>query len=88
LLTVWMPRQRWYGTKGRDPRLTLVADWQLLAPRTRVLLVRDDAVTPAALYQVPVSQREPDAVLPGSLIGPAGDGLVWSDAVTAPDFTD
>ncbi|MGC0370488.1 maltokinase N-terminal cap-like domain-containing protein [Microbacterium sp. SLBN-111] len=88
LLTVWMPRQRWYGTKGRDPRLTLVAEWELLAPRTRVLLVRDEAVTPAALYQVPVSQREPDAVLPGSLIGPAGDGLVWSDAVTDPTFTD
>jgi predicted trehalose synthase len=88
LLAVWMPRQRWYGTKGRDPRLTLVADWQLETPATRVLLVRDDAVTPAAVYQVPVSQRDPDGVLPGSLIGPGDDGRVWSDGVTDPAFTD
>ncbi|MFF8185737.1 phosphotransferase [Microbacterium sp. NPDC016588] len=88
LLTVWMPRQRWYGTKGRDPRLTLVADEELVIPGTRVLLVRDEAVTPASVYQVPVSQRDPDAVLPGSLIGPAGDGRVWADAVTDPAFTD
>lgn len=88
LLTVWMPRQRWYGTKGRDPRLTLVADWELVTPATRVLLVRDEAVTPAAVYQVPVSQRDPEAVLPGSLIGPADDGRVWTDAVTDPVFTD
>ena len=88
LLTVWMPRQRWYGTKGRDPRLTLVADWALTPSATRVLLVRDEAVTPAALYQIPVSQRDPDAVLPGSLIGPAEDGRVWADAVTDPAFTD
>ncbi len=88
LLTVWMPRQRWYGTKGRNPQLTLVAEWPLVAPSTRVLLVRDEAVSPAALYQVPVSLRDPDVVLPGSLIGPADDGRVWADAVTDPSFTD
>lgn len=88
LLAAWMPRQRWYGTKGRDPRLTLVADWPLETPATRVLLVRDDAVTPSAVYQVPVSQRDPDVVLPGSLIGPGDDGRVWSDAATDPAFTD
>ena len=88
LLAAWMPRQRWYGTKGRDPRLTLVADWQLETPAMRVLLVRDSAVTPAATYQVPVSQRDPEVVLPGSLIGPGDDGRVWSDAATDPAFTD
>ncbi|MBN9212220.1 MAG: hypothetical protein BGO45_11010 [Microbacterium sp. 71-36] len=88
LLTVWMPRQRWYGTKGRDPRLTLVADAESVIPATRVLLVRDDAVSPAAVYQVPVSLRDPETVLPGSLIGPADDGRVWADAVTDPAFTD
>lgn len=88
LLAVWMPRQRWYGTKGRDPRLTLVADWELDAAASRLLLVRDEAVSPAVLYQIPVSLRDPDGVLPGSLIGPAEDGLVWSDATTDPAFTD
>ncbi|WP_396644669.1 aminoglycoside phosphotransferase [Microbacterium sp.] len=88
LLAVWMPRQRWYGTKGRDPQLTLIAEWELVVPGTRVLLVRDEAVTPAAVYQVPVSQRDAEVVLPGSLIGPADDGRVWSDAATDPAFTD
>lgn len=88
LLTVWMPRQRWYGTKGRDPLLTLVADWELDSPATRILLVRDDAASPPVTYQIPVSQREPEHVLPGSLIGPAADGRVWSDATTDPAFTD
>lgn len=88
LLSAWMPRQRWYGTKGRDPRLTLVAEWELSAPDSRLLLVRDDAVAPAAVYQVPVSVREPDDVLPGSLIGPTADGRVWTDATTDPRYTD
>lgn len=88
LLAVWMPRQRWYGTKGRDPRLTLVADWELDAAASRLLLVRDEAVSPAVLYQIPVSLRDPDEVLPGSLIGPADDGRVWSDATTDTAFTD
>lgn len=88
LLAAWMPRQRWYGTKGRDPRLTLVAEWELAAPDARLLLVRDDAVAPATVYQIPVSLREPDGVLPGSLIGAGADDRVWTDATTDPRFTD
>ncbi|MFG6278375.1 phosphotransferase [Microbacterium sp. 5K110] len=88
LLAVWMPRQRWYGTKGRDPQLTLVAEWKLDAAASRLLLVRDDAATPPVVYQVPVSRRDPEGVLPGSLIGPADEGRVWSDATTDGAFTD
>ncbi|MBD8218510.1 aminoglycoside phosphotransferase [Microbacterium sp. CFBP 13617] len=88
LLAVWMPRQRWYGTKGRDPRLTIVADWALDATDTRLLLVRDDAAAPAILYQVPVVVRAEGSVLPGSLIGAADEGRVWADATTDPAFTD
>ncbi|MDQ1121833.1 maltokinase N-terminal cap-like domain-containing protein [Microbacterium trichothecenolyticum] len=87
-LAVWMPRQRWYGTKGRDPQLTVVADWTLDAPDTRLLLVRDDAAAPAILYQVPVVVRAEGSVPPGSLIGAAGDARVWADATTDAAFTD
>ncbi|WP_154096421.1 maltokinase N-terminal cap-like domain-containing protein [Microbacterium testaceum] len=87
LLAVWMPRQRWYGTKGRDPQLTLVADWPLDDADARLLLVRDDAVQPAIVYQVPVAVRDEGTVLPGSLIGPAAEGQVWADATTDDAFT-
>ncbi|WP_298872067.1 aminoglycoside phosphotransferase [uncultured Microbacterium sp.] len=86
LLAVWMPRQRWYGTKGRDPRLTVVADWTLDAG-ARLLLVRDEAVQPAIVYQVPIARRPEGSVPPGSLIGPASDDEVWADATTDPGFT-
>lgn len=87
LLAVWMPRQRWYGTKGRDPRLTVVADWPL-DDDVRLLLVRDEAVQPAIVYQVPVVQRPEGSVPPGSLIGASADGRVWADATTDAGFTD
>ncbi|MEV8136315.1 maltokinase N-terminal cap-like domain-containing protein [Microbacterium aurantiacum] len=69
-LTAWMPRQRWYATKGRSPRLRMVSWWdfepagptesvsdadQVLFVRT--YLVADDASDPAVLYQVPVVAR-------------------------------
>jgi len=88
LLAVWMPRQRWYGTKGRDPRLSLVASWELTTPQTLLLLVRDEAVEPAIVYQVPVVSRPVGTVPPGSLIGTAGEGTVWADATTDDAFTD
>ncbi|MCI9856605.1 maltokinase N-terminal cap-like domain-containing protein [Microbacterium proteolyticum] len=87
LLAVWMPRQRWYGTKGRDPRLTIVADWPL-DDDVRLLLVRDEAVHPAIVYQVPVAVRAEGSVPPGSLIGASGEGQVWTDATTDAGFTD
>jgi hypothetical protein len=87
LLAVWMPRQRWYGTKGRDPRLTVVADWPL-DDDVRLLLVRDEAVHPAIVYQVPVAVRAEGSVPPGSLIGASGEGQVWTDATTDAGFTD
>lgn len=87
-LAFWMPRQRWYGTKGRDPRLTVVADWPLDDAGAHLLLVRDEAVQPAIVYQVPVVRRSEGSVPPGSLIGPAADGQVWADATTDSAFTD
>ncbi|MFJ4039167.1 aminoglycoside phosphotransferase [Microbacterium sp. NPDC090007] len=87
-LAFWMPRQRWYGTKGRDPRLTVVADWPLDGADAHLLLVRDEAVQPAIVYQVPVARRAEGSVPPGSLIGPAPDGQVWADATTDAAFTD
>ncbi|MDF2665929.1 MAG: uncharacterized protein K0R81_1779 [Microbacterium sp.] len=88
LLAVWMPRQRWYGTKGRDPRLSVVASWEVAAPETRILLVRDDVAEPSVVYQVPVVKRPAGSVPPGSLIGPASDDTVWADATTDEAFTD
>lgn len=87
LLAVWMPRQRWYGTKGRDPRLTVVADWPV-DDDVRLLLVRDEAVHPAIVYQVPVAIRAEGSVPPGSLIGTSGEGQVWTDATTDAGFTE
>ncbi|MEV8239057.1 phosphotransferase [Microbacterium testaceum] len=88
LLAVWMPRQRWYGTKGRDPRLSLVASWPLVEQDMLLLLVRDDAAVPAIVYQVPVVKRPVGTVPPGSLIGAESDGGVWADATTDEAFTD
>lgn len=69
-LTAWMPRQRWYATKGRSPRLRMVSWWDVepgasatsVADAGEVLFVRtylvaDDASDPAVLYQVPVVAR-------------------------------
>ena len=50
LLAVWMPRQRWYGTKGRDPQLTLVADWPLDDADARLAKIQQ---------QVPQTERSP-----------------------------
>ncbi|MEX0151262.1 maltokinase N-terminal cap-like domain-containing protein [Microbacterium sp. LMI1-1-1.1] len=88
LLTVWMPQQRWYGSKGRQPRLTLIASWELDAPGTHLLLVQDATTAPPVLYQVPVVERTPDAAPSPSVIGPAAEGRVWMDATVDEAFTD
>ena len=82
-----MPRQRWYGTKGRAPVLRIIADWHLTGIDAHLLLVHDTAARPAVLYQVPLARR-PAADAPAtSVVGDAGDGLVWTDAATDPAFT-
>ena len=72
-LAAWMPTQRWYASKGLQPRLVHVADVAIpltsvgespgadpalpahdADPLARLLLVRDEAATPAVLYAVPV----------------------------------
>lgn len=88
VLTAWMPRQRWYGSKGREPRLRLVAAWEVDAPGTHLLLVQDDAAVPPVLYQVPVVERPAGEVDAAATIGAAGDGTVWADAATDSHFAD
>lgn len=77
-LTAWMPRQRWYATKGRSPRLRMVSWWDFepgdsptsVADADEVVFVRtylvaDDASDPAVLYQVPVVARSAPQLTPG-----------------------
>ena len=88
----WMPRQRWFGGKGRTPRPRLIGAFELPGPdpdstraqgdahavRVRTLLVMDDASDPPCLYQVPVVERREPA-----------DALAASDRLIArlPDGT-
>lgn len=74
-LTTWMPRQRWYGAKAREPELRVVAAWDLPDPHAAqgsaravvtTLLVADDGADPVVLYQVPIVARPTASVDPGS----------------------
>jgi maltokinase len=82
LLHEWVPRQRWYGNKGRAPALSEVAQWDL--PSTadgvgvRIHLLADTAGDRPVLFQVPVTSRA--TPLPGgepALIGTDGDTLYY-----------
>ncbi|WBU38375.1 maltokinase N-terminal cap-like domain-containing protein [Homoserinibacter sp. YIM 151385] len=58
----WMAYQRWYGGKGRRPRLTSIAEILMVsadpAARARTMLLRDDADPRGPIYQVPIVERD------------------------------
>lgn len=57
-LTQWMPHQRWFAGKGREPRLRIVGGFGLPdadgAAEVHVHLVLDESAAPV-LYQVPLT---------------------------------
>ncbi|MBC9821607.1 aminoglycoside phosphotransferase [Terrabacter sp. MAHUQ-38] len=61
LVTEWMPQQRWYHGKGHVPRLRRVGGFRFEDPEGEVgcetLLLADEAVEPAVVYQVPLTYR-------------------------------
>jgi 1,4-alpha-glucan branching enzyme len=61
LVTEWMPRQRWYHGKGHVPRLHRVGGFRFEDPAGEVgietLVLADSAVSPAVVYQVPLTYR-------------------------------
>ncbi|WP_374970049.1 aminoglycoside phosphotransferase [Terrabacter sp. BE26] len=61
MVTEWMPRQRWYHGKGHVPRLRRVGGFRFEDPEGEVgcetLLLADEAVFPAVVYQVPLTYR-------------------------------
>ena len=61
MVTEWMPRQRWYHGKGHVPQLRRVGGFRFEDPEGEVgcetLLLADEAVTPAVVYQVPLTYR-------------------------------
>jgi maltokinase len=78
-LPEWMCRQRWYGGKGRLPRLRPVGSLSWEDPQGRVgihsHLVLDEAAPEPVLYQVPLTYREAplagaESALVGRLDGP------------------
>ncbi len=81
-LTDWMSRQRWYGGKGRLPRLSLVATLELPSDEEDVrvgdVLVRDSSASTPVTYQVPVTGR---GTIPRGwgphLIGRVGDRYLF-----------
>ncbi|MES2169394.1 MAG: phosphotransferase, partial [Actinomycetota bacterium] len=84
LLAPWMPAQRWFAGKLREPELEIIGGYALDtgAPDVgcRVVLVLDRAIPPA-LYQVPVTERVGPLDDAGSaLIGRAGDRWIYDGA--------
>ncbi|GAA2035241.1 trehalose biosynthesis protein [Terrabacter terrae] len=61
MVTEWMPRQRWYHGKGHVPQLRRVGGFRFEDPAGEVgcetLLLADEAVSPAVVYQVPLTYR-------------------------------
>lgn len=61
LVTGWMPQQRWYAGKGHQPQLQRVGGFRFEDPAGEVgvetLLLADVAVSPAVVYQVPLTYR-------------------------------
>jgi maltokinase len=61
LVAEWMQRQRWYHGKGHRPELRRVGGFRFEDPEGEVgietILFADTAVSPAVVYQVPLTYR-------------------------------
>ena len=81
LVGSWMQRQRWYSTKNVEPRLRLVASFEIEPPdeRTRIVthFFADDAPRTPRVYQVPVVARPGRDGDPAALIGEAGGRFLY-----------
>lgn len=90
-LAEWMPRQRWYTSKGHTPDLRLLIARDLPGPdasaRVRVLIIADDSARPPVVYQVPVVERAADPADIDALIGVRADGIRIIDGPRDPAFT-
>lgn len=94
-LAAWMPRQRWYGAKGRTPSLRLVSWWDVppataedAAARIRTFLVADEGALPVVLYQIPVVSRATETVDAESshIIGSPEPGTTFIDGPFDPAY--
>lgn len=92
-LAAWMPRQRWYASKGRTPTLRFAAAWDLPARepgvRVRTFLVSDESSLPAVLYQIPVVSRSTASVEArvDHVIGSPEPGTTLIDGPFDPAYT-
>jgi len=95
-LATWMPRQRWYASKGAGapPALRSLTGWDLPSDdptaRVRIELVVDDSTTPPIVYQVPLVLRAaspPSTLGRAAIIGKTSDGLTIVDGPRDPAYT-
>jgi maltokinase len=92
-LAAWMPRQRWYASKGRTPTLRFGAAWDLPADeagvRVRTFLVWDESSLPPVLYQVPIVARSTASVeaSPDHIVGSPEPGTTLIDGTFDQAYT-
>ncbi|WEK14654.1 MAG: phosphotransferase [Candidatus Microbacterium phytovorans] len=82
-LVEWMPRQRWYSSKGRSPLLRLLTthEWPSDDPsaRVRTLIVADEGAAVTVVYQVPLVLRTVPPSDAAAIVGTTEDGIVLID---------
>jgi maltokinase len=81
LVGSWMRRQRWYSTKSVEPRLRLLASFEVgpADPELRIVthFFCDDAPRTPRVYQVPVVARPDRGGDASALIGEAGGRFLY-----------
>ncbi|GIT81617.1 trehalose biosynthesis protein [Leifsonia sp. LS1] len=81
LVGSWMRRQRWYSTKSVEPRLRLLASFEIepADPELRIVthFFCDDAPRTPRVYQVPVVARPDRGGDAAALIGEAGGRFLY-----------